>query len=896
MVQVCVDRLQGCLPVYREAERRGAPVRPSALQVEARLCSYGEVLGIPARTQYAEADWSGASWCAWLSFPVKYRDLGHTAQLALTVWEVREGAPRRPLGGTTLRLFSKKGRLKTGGQELQLWPGQEADVRWPTSTPGKVPVAERGELGRVEQVLKRYERGEIPHVDWLDRLAMRTIDGLREQEAHEAAAAAAADAAGGGGDGAAIGPRLTLLLELPSFPRAVIFAQQAAPAAHAPAAPPGAAGGAVAEVSGGSGVGAAGAPPPGVAGAAGGSGSIILLSDPEVGRENPSELKAQKLARSLTRGLVDRALKPDTEERRAIAAVLAYPPNRPLAPEDRALLWRFRFALTSDPRALTKFLKCVDWGDASEARQAAELMQSWAPIDVADALELLSPDFTNEEVRSHAVEVLAKTDDDELLYYLLQLALRYEAGDDSRLSRFLLARARRSLALGSFLFWYLITEMQEDSSPFAPRAGAVHAALMSALARARPIEASIQQQFALMARLRHLAETVMGMGRTSARRADALKALLGPGGICADLAGLACPCPLDPSVQLLGLIPDECSVFKSALTPLKLAFRAQLPMVQAGSLHAASAASQDSLLQGSHEGRMASLTLASQHSDASLDGAGSGGGGSRRQSGGGGGAPASPRHAAPAHANPVAAALAAAEEAGQLSPDGGEVEAPAPTTVLRLIYKHGDDLRQDQLVVQMISLMDRLLKREHLDLRITPYQVLATFGPGAGRERCAGLIEFVPSTPLAIVLRECRTIHRFLAMHHPDPAGPFGLRGQDPKPFPPPMKLSREMIDAMGGADSPHYRQFTTLCCEAYNILRKSANLLLSLFHLMAGASIPTIQADPEKALLKLQERLRPELSDEGAAAWMQQLLGDSASALMPQLIETTHRWAQYWR
>lgn len=39
-----------------------------------------------------------------------------------------------------------------------------------------------------------------------------------------------------------------------------------------------------------------------------------------------------------------------------------------------------------------------------------------------------------------------------------------------------------------------------------------------------------------------------------------------------------------------------------------------------------------------------------------------------------------------------------------------------------VIYKKGDDLRQDQLVVQMFSLMDRLLKREALDLRLTPYK------------------------------------------------------------------------------------------------------------------------------------------------------------------------------
>lgn len=42
------------------------------------------------------------------------------------------------------------------------------------------------------------------------------------------------------------------------------------------------------------------------------------------------------------------------------------------------------------------------------------------------------------------------------------------------------------------------------------------------------------------------------------------------------------------------------------------------------------------------------------------------------------------------------------------------------------IFKHGDDLRQDQLILQMITLMDKLLRRENLDLKLTPYKVLAT--------------------------------------------------------------------------------------------------------------------------------------------------------------------------
>lgn len=136
----------------------------------------------------------------------------------------------------------------------------------------------------------------------------------------------------------------------------------------------------------------------------------------------------------------------------------------------------------------------------------------------------------------------------------------------------------------------------------------------------------------------------------------------------------------------------------------------------------------------------------------------------------------------------------------------------------------------------------------------------------------------------------------------------FGyILGQDPKPFPPPMKLCREMVEAMGGQGSDYYNQvrikawkvlipwsdsdrdpmspqhqaktglrvqavtyalsssrtpqtpvpmplqFRMYAAEAYNILRGSADLILSLFHLMAGAPIEAIRADPEKAILKLQ-------------------------------------------
>jgi phosphatidylinositol 3-kinase len=45
-----------------------------------------------------------------------------------------------------------------------------------------------------------------------------------------------------------------------------------------------------------------------------------------------------------------------------------------------------------------------------------------------------------------------------------------------------------------------------------------------------------------------------------------------------------------------------------------------------------------------------------------------------------------------------------------------------------------------------------------------------------------------------------------------------------------------------------------------------------------------------------VQDKLRLGEPDGDAAAAMRGLLAESARALLPQIVETTHRWAQYWR
>lgn len=55
------------------------------------------------------------------------------------------------------------------------------------------------------------------------------------------------------------------------------------------------------------------------------------------------------------------------------------------------------------------------------------------------------------------------------------------------------------------------------------------------------------------------------------------------------------------------------------------------------------------------------------------------------------------------------------------------------------LFKSGDDLRQDQMVLEMFALMDRLLKGVNQDYKLTPYKALAC-------SKSDGFVEFVPDT------------------------------------------------------------------------------------------------------------------------------------------------------
>lgn len=84
------------------------------------------------------------------------------------------------------------------------------------------------------------------------------------------------------------------------------------------------------------------------------------------------------------------------------------------------------------------------------------------------------------------------------------------------------------------------------------------------------------------------------------------------------------------------------------------------------------------------------------------------------------------------------------------------------------------------------------------------------------------------------------------------------------------------------------------IALQAFNLLRKSASLIINLFMLMLDANIHDVASDQD--IIKLQERFRLDLTDEEAEAFFRQVIADSVSAVFPQMTEAIHRWAQHWR
>ncbi|QSL64429.1 hypothetical protein MERGE_001730 [Pneumocystis wakefieldiae] len=747
-----------------------------------QLYSDNKALTLPSRTRYKNFKYKKI-WNEWLSFPINYSDLPLNSQFAIVINDAYGSKLNRPFAGTTVKLFSSDKTLKMGLQKLNLFIGVPADGSNNSRTSNDIYF--QNEMNHLEMLVKKYEAGDIQKVKWLDNLALHQIEKIHQKHLDKIES-------------------LVLYIDFPQFDFPILFSESEYPSLTFSFNE---------KLS---------------------SSKLILTPpDPELFRENLIETKYRCLIRSHKNGPLDRELKPNSNIRDQLNIIMTFPPTQELTSEEKDLIWKFRFYLTRDRRALAKFLKAVVWTDAIEVKQAHDLLKLWTEIDIDDALELLGPGFRDDIVRGYAVDRLRKADDDDLMLYLLQLvqALRFENpvleiskinNYPSSLACFLIERAIKNEVLGINFYWYLMVECEDKTggklfSEIAYQFMATLIEVPNGLIRKN----ILKRQAELLASLLFISKEVRSIKESRPKKIERLRHYLSnPDNCLIKFEPLSLP--LDPFISVVGIIPAESTVFKSSLLPLLICFKTTT---------------------------------------------------------------------------------------GSLYP---------------IIFKNGDDLRQDQLVIQMVSLMDKLLRNENLDLKLTPYKILAT-----GVDH--GAVQFIQSMSLMACLTEYHgSILAYFRSNSPDNSSELGVKpevmdtyvkscagycvityllgvgdrhldnlllcpdghffhadfgfilGRDPKPFSPAMKLCKEMVEGMGGASSSYYSQFKSYCYTAFITLRKSANLIINLFALMLESNISDIKFEPDKSVLKVKERFCLEMTDEEAIKYFQQLINDSVSAFFP--------------
>ena len=112
--------------------------------------------------------------------------------------------------------------------------------------------------------------------------------------------------------------------------------------------------------------------------------------------------------------------------------------------------------------------------------------------------------------------------------------------------------------------------------------------------------------------------------------------------------------------------------------------------------------------------------------------------------------------------------------------------------------------------------------------------------------------------------------------------------GRDPKPMPPAFRLTQSMVDGFGGDEG--FKQFKSVCCQTFNLLRRHAGLVVNLLHLSKEGNIPDLSNHPtlgsDEIIQRVEEKFRLDLTDEQAEHFFISLIGESMTALAPRVLE----------
>ncbi len=176
-----------------------------------------------------------------------------------------------------------------------------------------------------------------------------------------------------------------------------------------------------------------------------------------------------------------RDIKVTPYDRERINELLSTPDFMDLDKKDLTLFWIYRYELLKNniPYALTKILNSVNWGDPKNENEFINnILIKWSKVEISDLLYMLSKRFCvnsiysknisslngMKEVRKYAAKKLNDLTDEELNFILLQLvqALRYEDFSDSPLRKTLIDKCSKNKILASSFFWFIMCECPEN--------------------------------------------------------------------------------------------------------------------------------------------------------------------------------------------------------------------------------------------------------------------------------------------------------------------------------------------------------------------------------------------------------------------------------------------------
>mmetsp|Transcript_23838 Transcript_23838/g.39287 ORF Transcript_23838/g.39287 Transcript_23838/m.39287 type:complete len:1739 (-) Transcript_23838:1111-6327(-) len=242
------------------------------------------------------------------------------------------------------------------------------------------------------------------------------------------------------------------------------------------------------------------------------------------------------------------------------------------------------------------------------------------------------------------------------------------------------------------------------------------------------------------------------------------------------------------------------------------------------------------------------------------------------------------------------------------------------------IVKSNDDLRQEAFVMQLIELCAEAFQTAGLDLWIHPYKIVATGRstgiiecvrnamsfdslkkrPGYGTEGLLGHFQRmteIAADPYKALHEAKENFVRSLAAYslmsylflfkdrhngnllldtaghviHIDfgfvfgiaPGGSFSLEQSTP------FKLTEEMLEVMGGLESPLFSEFVTLFCCGFLALQAHADTFLTVVEITCkGSNFHCFDGkDPDEIVSKLRERFCPELNKSQTVAYALDLI-----------------------